>query len=670
MIKNLAVAILLCIFGLTLSSPTHAQDKSLVWERMDVDITVNVDGTFDVAEHQTIRFTRGTFTQGSRDIPVRNFGRLDNWSLTAGDGTVYTPATSGEQPYTFSVEESRYQYVIRWFFPTMQDSSETYTIRYRVHDGLRFYEAGDQLWWKAIFKNRPFPVLAGQVRVHAPEGTSIQQWAGYINNQNARDDANAELLQDERTIVFNLVRTLSSGEEFEVRVEFDHGVVDGEPQGWQIVADAEAAEREAELAFYRRWQPIAAVGFGALGILLMLGGPAALYGLWYQWGRDKPVELVADYLPEPPDDLSPGMAGTLLDETVDMEDIMATLVDLARRKAISITEDKNEGFFSSSTDFIYRREREDIPLAPYEAELIHSLFGSQDEVRLSALKNKFYDKLPRIKKRLYTDVTEADLFPRSPETVRSQYGCLGAAGIVGGVIVGVVLMMGFGYLTGAAVLPGIGMGITAIGMVILSRHMPRKTDNGSERAARWRAFKSYLQDIDKYADLEQQKPIWDRWLPYAIAFGIDKEYIRKFERVQAPAPGWYIPSPTLYGPYRRRYYGTPGMGGPVYSGGGVNLPNLPGGSSEEGGGLGGDLSDMSRDFGRGLSDMSRGLGTMLTGASAAMTSRPSSTRSSSGSGWSSSGGGFSGGGWSGGGGFSGGGSFGGGGGGGGGGGFS
>ena len=31
---------------------------------------------------------------------------------------------------------------------------------------------------------------------------------------------------------------------------------------------------------------------------------------------------------------------------------------------------------------------------------------------------------------------------------------------------------------------------------------------------------------------------------------MDKEYIRKFEKVDAPAPGWYIPDPTLYGPYR------------------------------------------------------------------------------------------------------------------------
>ncbi|RME57310.1 MAG: DUF2207 domain-containing protein [Caldilineae bacterium] len=332
-----------------------------------------------------------------------------------------------------------------------------------------------------------------------------------------------------------------------------------------------------------------------------------------------------------------------------MEDIIATLVDLARRKAISITETK-KGKFLTSTDFIYRRERDDVPLLPYEELLLDSIFGKKDEVRLSELKNKFYKKVPKIKKALYEEVTNRGLFVRNPESVRNQYGCLGVLLMVLAGLVGFVLFAVFGTLTPAAILPGFGMGVTAFGFVILSRFMPRKTDAGAELAARWRAFKNYLRDIDRYSDLEAQKEIWDRWLPYAIAFGVDKAYIRKFEQVDAPAPGWYIPDPTLYGPYRRWYYGN-GSGGPVTAGGrGVGDLARP----SEGRSLGGGLGDASRGLGTSLSSMSAGLGAMLSSASATMTSRPAS--SSSGGGW--SGGGFSGGG-----------GFGGGGGGGGGGGF-
>ena len=161
-----------------------------------------------------------------------------------------------------------------------------------------------------------------------PGRATIQQWAGYVNDYDGRDWAVAEKLSSDQAIVFNLTQRLDAGEEFEVRVEFTDGVVDGQVQPWQRRADEAAAARAAEAQYRATWGPIAGVGLGGLGLLLFLGGPASLYALWYRFGRDKPVEMVADYLPEPPDELPPGMVGTLIDEMVDMEDIIATLVDL------------------------------------------------------------------------------------------------------------------------------------------------------------------------------------------------------------------------------------------------------------------------------------------------------------------------------------------------------
>ncbi|MFM7582721.1 MAG: DUF2207 family protein, partial [Caldilinea sp.] len=186
----------------------------------------------------------------------------------------------------------------------------------------------------------------------------------------------------------------------------------------------------------------------------------------------------------------------------------------------------------------------------------------------------------------------------------------------------------------AAICPGIGLFVVAVAILVASRAMPRKTEMGAVAAARWKGFKEYLRNIDRYADLEAQKALWDRWLPYAIAFGVDKEYIRKFEGASAPAPGWYIPSPDLYGPYRRRYFGggLPGGG----EGGGE------GGSDERGGTFGGGLGEASRGMGGGLASMSAGLGALLSSTSSTLTSRPSS--SSGGGGWSGGGGGGGGGG--------------------------
>ena len=454
-----------------------AQDKSVVWERFDVDIEVNTDGTFDVRENQDIRFTSGDFTFGTRYIPKRNFSYIDNWAITDSQGNVYEQTRGGEAPYTFSVQDSGGQYDIRWNFPRISNDSETYTLSYTVHDGLRFYEGGDQVWWKAIYGDRSFPVLAGTVRVIVPNAASVQEWAAYINGSDARDSATAQL-NGNREAVFDLTERLGAGEEFEVRVEFTPGIVDGSAQPWQQSADAAAAEAAAAATFRDRWQAVATLGFCVLGLLLGAGGLVGLYLIWYNFGRDKPVEMVADYLPEPPDSLTPGMAGTLLDERADMEDILATLVDLARRKAISITEDEEKGFLRTRKDFIYRREREDAPLLPYEQELVDALFSTGDEVRLSDLKEKFYTHVDDIKKDLYEAVVQAGYFPRSPETVRTQYGCLGIAGIVAAAALSVLGLVFLGSLTPAAIFPGIGLGVLSVGVLILARYMPRKTATG------------------------------------------------------------------------------------------------------------------------------------------------------------------------------------------------
>ena len=74
--------------------PAFAQEKSLLWERFDVDIIIRRDGAFEVAEHQTIRFTRGTFTFGFREIPTRYIDSIDRLDP---DRRQWQPLSSGEQ---------------------------------------------------------------------------------------------------------------------------------------------------------------------------------------------------------------------------------------------------------------------------------------------------------------------------------------------------------------------------------------------------------------------------------------------------------------------------------------------------------------------------------------------------------------------------------------------
>jgi len=213
--------------------------------------------------------------------------------------------------------------------------------------------------------------------------------------------------------------------------------------------------------------------------------------------------------------------------------------------------------------------------------------------------------------------------------------------VVAGILVYGAFQLG-DTVSGALVLVPFALGFVGLVALVAGNAMPAKTRKGAEEAAKWHAFYEYLQNLEKYSDVAEASKHFDDYLPYAVAFGLDKAWVRRFSAVpNVPIPYWYYPT-YLGGPYRGGYIAGSPLNHIPMGGGGLPGPLAHAGS-------GGSLTDMSHNMSGGLQNISKGLSGMLSSASRVMTSQP---QSSSGSGrWSSGGRG-----WSGGGGFGGGGS--------------
>jgi len=622
----------------TVAGLAYAQGRSVVGERFDVDLTVQTNGDVDVTETRTIAFQGGPFHYGFRTIPLSRLEGITNVEFYEGDRRYQQ--SSNESPYTFKTSVKGGDFNLRWYFPETSDSTHTFILKYTAKGAVRIYDAGDQIWWTAVEGDRGYPVQASQVTVHLPEGVNeIQKWESYGAT------ARAEVV-DPRTIVFTTEKTIGPGQSLDVRVQFPHGVVEAAPPAWQKEFDAQAAEQGGQGASATNpYGQLINLLAGFIGLFIAVFGTVGLFVLWYTRGRDAPVPMVAEYLPQPPSHLPPGVVGTLLDETADMEDIIATIVDLARRGVITMQEVKHKGFLGIGVrrDFVFEKQDHQETLRPYEKTLLHELFKGRKSRKLSSLKQKFYQAVPKLQDELYDEVVHEGFFQRSPESTRRIYIVLGVLGLVLSFITGFLALFVMSF-AGAVVCIPFGVGVVSVGMLIFARVMPRKTTKGSEAAAQWQAFKRYLANIEDYADLEQAKGIFDRYLPYAIAFGLADRWVQKFTEVDAPAPPWFQPAGPIwgepwYGPGRRGYR----RGGrPVIVGGGGGRGET--GPAPEMGRPGGgmpDLQDTSDSFGRGLQSMSDGLASMLNTAGSILSSAPSS---GGGGGWSGGGGGFSGGG--------------------------
>ena len=273
-------------------------------------------------------------------------------------------------------------------------------------------------------------------------------------------------------------------------------------------------------------------------LALLVGGLLAILMLWYLKGRDPHTGLMADILPAPPDDLSPGAAGTLLDEHADHRDVVATLLGLGRNGAVSISEAHEKG--ARASDYVITLLHPTRITSRVERDLLPVLFGPDpqplNEVRLSTVRPRFVDAEPRIRDALYAELVERGLFDRSPAATRRRWRRISWAGLIVSIAVGVVLTA----LTDAfALLPMVAAMLVWGVMIRVSRHLPRKTDTGAEAAAKWRAFKRYLESIEKHENLSEATALFDRYLAYAVAFRIDRGWVKAFADAGARSPRWY-----------------------------------------------------------------------------------------------------------------------------------
>ncbi len=620
--RGLIAGVLLCLLlvGLLLSGQiVNAQDnRSLRWDRWDVTIDnlVTQDNRFDVTEAYVISVTQGPFRFGTRNIPLGRITRIDSLQISE-DGVTLRGDCSGS-PGTFCGSVAKDEYQIRYEFrsPANSGSRRSFRIKYTVRGALRSYPGGDQLWWSALAPDRPFPVGDSTVTVKLPADRPLQQAASYPDTWQQNVAGN--------TITWQAPGSLGKDGNVEVRVQYPHDERMTAPV-WQANFDRTQALEEG-------LRPILSLASVALAALLAIGGPLFAYVQYARRGRDPEAVVAPEYLTEPPSDELPGVIGTLLDEKADMQDIMATLIDLARRGYIVIEQTKRGGLggLFGGTDFTFHRtDKATDNLRWLEKLLLNGVFSGHDsQVELSDLRNKFYTKIPGIKSELYAELVRNGYFTRSPETTR---------GLWMGVSIGILVLAGLvGYgayallwrFTPLSILPAFGLGITGTAFLLIASFMPSKTPKGSQETARWRAFRQYLRNIKKYTDVQQASDQFEKYIAYAVAFGIDSQWIHDFAPALTAMPTWYYPT-YLGGPWHRGYYGH------------GSVPDFAG--SPMGGGFG-DLNSMNQSLTEGLNAMSNGLTQMLNDTSRVMTSHPSSSGGGGWSGGGSSGGGSSGGG--------------------------
>lgn len=273
------------------------------------------------------------------------------------------------------------------------------------------------------------------------------------------------------------------------------------------------------------------------GLLLLPIGVFMVYRLWRTRGRDKIEHKVTVPEYNIPDGIKPFALGSIKDERVDMVDITATIIDLAYRGFIKIKEYGSAevlGIKIKQPEFEFTVVKQFVDLTEPESKIVEGIFEGKDRVTTEDLKNKFYKKIPGIQSKIYNYLASEKYFTENPNDVRTRYMTYAVA----------LIVIGLGGIFSSFILPffvgfGVSMLITGVFLAIFSRYMPAKTEAGSKLFHKILGFKMYLETAEKYRVQNLTPEMFEKFLSYAIVFGIEKQWAEKFKDIYKGKPSWY-----------------------------------------------------------------------------------------------------------------------------------
>jgi len=370
------------------------------------------------------------------------------------------------------------------------------------------------------------PIDRVHARVVLPDGVTPTRTAVYTGERGSIA-TDAKIEKNGNVVDFTLLRGLLPYEGVTIGVGWPAGHISSRP--------SETSER---LAGAVRWSPL---------VIPLVVFPLA-FKTWQKRGRDpKEGSYVVRY--EPVEGTSPAELGTLVDHTAHMPDITATLVDLAVRGFIRIEEITESHLFglSKSTDYIIhiiRKRSEWTSLKPHEQRYLEALSKAAPRdgyvVKVSELKDKFYKSLPKIRDAIYDNLVASGFYLQRPDKVKGRWiGLAVLTAFVGGGLAVLATARMWVMISPVALIAAAGL--SALIVFVFALIMPARTVAGALAREATLGFKEFLGRVEseRYRKMITSPEMFERYLPFAMAFGVEENWAKAFEDIYREPPSWY-----------------------------------------------------------------------------------------------------------------------------------
>jgi uncharacterized membrane protein YgcG len=431
----------------------------------------------------------------------------------------------------------------------------TYKINYALHDVIKFYPDHDELFWDINGDQWAQTFGSVRARVHIPAqlAKSLQDRQKCYRGAFGSLDQSCSIIRtdgDNESIVTISDSNVGANQTLSVVLGFQPGT-------FKLSQSVLNEQNKKKLEF---------IGAAALAVVLPLCAGIFMFSRWRAFGNDPKGRgvIIPEY--EPPKGFTPLTSDFLLKQKLRNEAVSATIIDHAIKGDLTIIEIPKKGIFSKKD---YELVLKAVPdnKSDEDVQVLQAIFGDGldpgSSVKVSSfrsdhkLQQSMYKSLKKLEEHLANSLFIKGFFKKNPKSVFDGYRTWAIILIFipafGAAVFGLLESVGIGL--------AIGLFLAGVIVFIFSFIMPARTEAGVAAYDALLGLKDYIKlaEADRIKFLqspegaeklpvsdefdpktsEAKVKLFEKLLPYAMLFGLEKDWAKQFESIYVSAPDWY-----------------------------------------------------------------------------------------------------------------------------------
>ncbi|MDU2234812.1 MAG: DUF2207 domain-containing protein [Fusobacterium periodonticum] len=496
-------------------------------EKLDIEANLQKDGSMVVSEAVTydIDEINGVYF----DIDTKGFGELQYIQVFEDDSTGDFKEVDSSN-YEVSVNDELYRIKL---YSKNHNNRRTFKFVYKLPEAITVYDDVAQFNRKMVGKEWQQGINYITAKVIIPVSASY-------DNSNilvfGHGPLTGEVDKEGNTVVYRL-NNYYPGDFLEAHIlmepeifsEYNKSKIVHKDMKQKLLdmeakfADEANAERDKAIRQQEMINKVFEKPGLIFGVLSSIWG-ALMYYIHVIFKRKNKVKnSVGKYLRELPDNSSPALVGGFMTNSINDNEILATIVDLVRRKVLTLeNSDKNSIIIlTGSTENLSAQEKAIV-------DIYINDFGDGKSLDLKSF--GFFQKVPMSVARKFEKWRAMVQSEMNRKNLTYQgLGCLGVIFFAFFPMIFTFAGLVIGMITGNKMfLLIVVMGIILFVSGAKARY-PRK--ELAEAKDKWQAFKNFLSD---YSQLEEAKitsvHLWEQYFVYAVALGVSEKVVKAYKK--------------------------------------------------------------------------------------------------------------------------------------------